>query len=264
MALASILTPKTKRIPELRVSLGICLMVWSFGLFPTLALAHAASQAQAKQPLGSLSAVGQVYVGNSAVPAESTIFTGDTLRTDPTATASFTIGGKGSFAIASNSQLVFIGTQQYVAELKSGIVVMSSESGPSGISLRTGNYVVVAVTRGEPSTSKIESEADGSFLISCSEGSTGIVPLEGSPNGVFLQKGQSVTISPQGELSAPTATVATTTTPAPASTQTTPTAKKNNHTGLIILGVAGGAGAIAAAAAAGHGGGGQTVSTSTP
>lgn len=265
MARASVLLSQTKRYPAVRFSLWlISLALVQLMLLPALARARAASQEQTKQPLGSLSAVGQVYVGNSAVPAESTIFTGDTLRTDPMATATFTISGKGSFAIASSSQLVFAGTQQYVAELKSGIVLMSSESGPSGVNLRTGSYVVVAVTRGELSTAKIESAADGSFLISCSEGSVGVVPLEGPPNGVFLQKGQSVTISPQGELSSPTAAASSTATPATASNPNPPSATKNNHTALIILGIAGGAGAAAGiAAAAGHGSS-QPVSTSSP
>jgi len=251
-------------ISKWRIHSWLCLVpVAVLVLCPALAQADPSSQAQAKQPLGSLSAVGQVYVGNSVAPSESTVFTGDTLRTDPTATATFTISGKGSFAIASSSQLVFTGSQQYVAELKSGIVVMSSESGPSGVNLRAGNYVVVAVTRGEQSTAKIESAADGSFVVSCSQGSIGVVPLQGAPNGVFLQSGQSVTISPQGELSSPTATVvSTTTTPAPTNPNP-PSATKSNKTALIILGVAGGAGAIAAAAAAGHGGS-STVSPSSP
>jgi len=260
VTLASVCISKSN--PTLRVWLWL-IQLAVLVLFPVLTHAAPASQEQAKQPLGSLSAVGQVYVGNSVAPSESTIFTGDTLRTDPMATATFTISGKGSFAIASSSQLVFTGSQQYVAELKSGIVVMSSESGPTGINLRTGSYVVVAVTRGEQSAAKIESAADGSFVISCSQGSIGVVPLQGAPNGVFLQPGQSVTISPQGELSSPTATVASTlTTPAP-SNPNPPSATKSNKTALIILGVGGGAAAIAAAAAAGHGGS-NTVSPSSP
>jgi hypothetical protein len=261
--LASVVLSKSKRNPSSHVSSWlILLVVLQLASFPAVAHAYPASQEPTRQPLGSLSAVGQVYVGNSLAPAESTIFTGDTLRTDPMATATFTISGKGSFAIASSSQVVFAGTEQYVAELKSGIVVMSSESGTSGINLRAGNYIVVAVTRGEQSTSKIESAADGSFLVSCSEGSMGVIPLQGPPNGLFLQPGQTVTISPQGELSSPTATVASTAAPTP-SNPNAPSAKKNNHTALIILGVAGGAAAVAAAAAAGHGGS-SPVSTSSP
>ena len=57
---------------------------------------------------------------NCVAPAESTVFTGDTVRTADTATATFTLSGKGSFGIASRTQLVFTGNQQYLAELKSG------------------------------------------------------------------------------------------------------------------------------------------------
>ena len=261
MTTASVLVRKTKRAMASGLTLWfIHVLALRLVLFPALADGRAASQEQEKQPLGSLSGVGRVYVSNSVAPAESTIFTGDTLRTDEMATATFTISGKGSFEIASRSQLVFTGIQQYVAELKSGIVVMSSLSGPSGINLRVGNFVVVAVTQGEQSTSKIEAASDGSFLVSCSEGSVGIVPLEGPPNGIFLQVGQSVSISPQGELSAPTATVASTTT---APTQPTQSVKKNSHTGLIVLGLAGVGGAIGAGVAlAGHGS--STVSPSSP
>ena len=231
-------------------------------LFPLLADARPASRAQEKQPLGSLSSIGPVYVGDSVAPASSTIFTGDTLRLGDAATATFTISGRGSFEIASHSQLVFTGSQQYVAELKSGTVVMSSSSGASGITLRIGNYVVLAVTQGEQSTAKIDAAADGSFVISCTQGSVGIVPLDGSPNGIFLQVGQSVSLSPQGELSAPRATVASTATNSP--TQPSASARKSSHTGLIILGAAGAAGVVGAAVALASKGHGQTVSPSAP
>ena len=227
-------------------------------LCPILADARPASRAQEKQPLGSLSSIGPVYVGDSEAPASSTIFTGDTLRLGDAATATFTMSGRGSFEIASHSQLVFTGSQQSVAELKSGTVVMSSSSGSSGITLRIGNYVVLAVTQGEQSTAKIDGAADGSFVISCTQGSVGIVPLDGSPNGIFLQVGQSISLSPQGELSAPRATVASTATTSP----TQPSVRKSSHTGLIILGVAGAAGAVGAAVALGGKGHGQTVSPS--
>ena len=258
MTLASV---RMKRIIEPGFTWWLVLVVpLQLVLFSALAEAGTTSQAQERTPLGALSSVGQVYVSNSVVPTESTIFAGDTLRTDNTATAAFTTSGKGSYEIASRSQLMFTGTQQYVAELKSGVVVMSSMNGPSGINLRVANFVVVAVTQGEQSTSKIEAVSDGSFLISCSEGSVGIVPLEGPPNGLFLQAGQSVTISPQGELSAPTATVASTV-PATTPAQKSPAANKSK-TAWIILGVAGGGGAAAAAALAGHKS--SSVSTSTP
>lgn len=263
-----ILIKKTKR--SRASNLTLCLihvLALQLVLFPVLADGRQAAPAQAKQPLGSLSGAGQVYVNNSVAPAESTLFTGDTLRTDDTSTATFTVSGQGSFQIAARSQLVFTGNQQYVAELKAGIAVMSSSGGPSSINLRVGNFVVVAVTQNQQSTATIESAADGSFFISCSEGSVGIVPLEGPPNGIFVQAGQSVSISPQGQLSVPTATVASTAPPT-SPTQPTPVAKKS-HTGWIIFGVVGG-GAVAAAAAtaaalAAHGAAAaQTVSPSSP
>ena len=219
-----------------------------FALLPALAHGLAASQDQQKQVLGSLSSVGEVYVNDSRAPAESTIFSGDALRTGAAGTATFVTSGKGSFKIASLSRIVFTGNLQFVAELKSGTVVMSSLSGPTGINLRAGNFAIVAVTQGDQSTSKIETAADGSFLVTCVEGSVGVLPLDG-PNGLFLQVGQSVSISAQGELSAANAPVPPPSTPpqpAPASAQ------KKSYTGWIILAAAGAGGAGAAAALLGH------------
>ena len=170
------------------------------------------------------------------------------------------MSGRGSFQIAANTEMLFAGNQQYVAQLKSGIVVMNTLSGPSGISLRTGNYVVVGVTQNEQSSARIEAGSDGSFRVSCTSGSVGVVPLEGAPNGNFLQPGQSITISPQGALSAPTATVATT---APPEAQTTtPQAAAKSKTPWIILGVAAAGGGIGAAVALSHSS--SSVSPSTP
>jgi ferric-dicitrate binding protein FerR (iron transport regulator) len=219
-------------------------------LLPALAGARPAAPAQTQQPLGSLSTVGQVYVGGSVAPASATVMTGDTVRTDPSSTATFTMGGKGTFQIAAGTELVFTGSQQYVAQLKSGIVVMNSLSGPSGITLRTGNFVVVGVTQDQPASARIEAGSDGSFRVSCLTGSVGVVPLEGAPNGNFLQPGQSVTISPQGVLSAPTATVATAAPPEEQPSTPQPAAK--SKTPWIILGVAAAGGGIGAAVALSH------------
>jgi ferric-dicitrate binding protein FerR (iron transport regulator) len=219
-------------------------------LLPALAGARPTPPAQTQQPLGSLSAVGQVYVGGSVAPANATVMTGDTVRTDPSSTATFTMGGKGTFQIAAGTEMVFTGSQQYVAQLKSGIVVMNSLSGPSGITLRTGNFVVVGVTQDQPASARIEAGSDGSFRVSCLTGSVGVVPIEGAPNGNFLQPGQSVTISPQGVLSAPTATVATATPPEEQPSTPQPAAK--SKTPWIILGVAAAGGGIGAAVALSH------------
>ena len=205
MTSASVLIRKMKRTiaPGLTLWL-IHLLALQLVLFPALADARPASRAQEKQPLGSLSSVGQVYVSNSVVPAESTIFTGDTLRTNDLATATFTISGKGSYEIASRSQLVFTGSQQYVAELKSGTVVMSSVSGPSGINLRMREILLSWRLPKESNPLRrlrvLQTDRSSSPL---TEGSVGIVPLEGPPNGVFLQTGQSVTHFPTGRVVCP-------------------------------------------------------------
>jgi hypothetical protein len=216
-------------------------------LFPALALGRAASQEQQRQPLGSLTALGDVYVNDSHPPAESTIFSGDTLRTSQTGNATFTTSGKGSLKVSPETQLAFPGNPQYMAELKSGTAVMTSLSGSAGISLRAGDFAVVAVTQGEESTSKIEKAPDGSFLISCLEGSMGVIPLQGA-NGLFLQAGQSMRISPKGELSAVEQQV-----PPPPEPVKPAGVQKKSNAGWIILAIAGGGGAAGAAAALGHG-----------
>jgi ferric-dicitrate binding protein FerR (iron transport regulator) len=243
----------SRLVPALTAALAMLLI-------PALAGARSTPRAQTQQPLGSLNTVGQVYVGGTVAPANATVMTGDTVKTDPTSTATFTMGGKGSLQIAANTELLFVGSQQYVAQLKSGIVVMNSLGGPAGISLRAGNFVVVGVTQDQPSTARIEAGSDGSFRVSCLSGSVGVVPIEGAPNGNFLQPGQSVTISPQGELSAPTATVATAAPPEAQPTTPQPAAK--SKTPWIILGVAAAGGGIGAAVALSHSS--SSVSPSAP
>jgi hypothetical protein len=250
---AAVLIRKTKRAVGPRLTACfIHVLALELVMFTALAGARPASGAQDKQPLGSLSTVGQVYVSNAVAPSESTIFSGDTLRTSDMATATFTISGKGSYAIAPKSELVFTGSQQFLAELKAGTVVMSSSNGPAGINLRAGNFVVVAVAQGEESTAKIDSATDGSFLVTDTEGSVGVVPLEGPPNGVFLQPGQSVTISAQGELSAPTVGGLINTEPNDNAPVPQAQSSGNSHTGWIILGVAAGGAGIAGAVLASH------------
>jgi hypothetical protein len=241
----------------------VFLLALQFVFLPALAHGRTSSQDQPKQALGSLISVGEVYVNDSPAPAESTIFSGDVLRTGAAGTATFVTSGRGSLKITSRSELLFAGNPQYVAQLKAGIVVMSSLSGPTGINLRAGNFVVVAVTEGEQSTSKIETAGDG-FLVTCVEGSVGVLPTEGA-NGLFLQAGQSISISPQGELSAatPLAPPPPTTTPTPAQPSTPPAVQKKSYTGWIILGAAAAGGVGAVAALAGHKGS-PPVSPATP
>ena len=164
-------------------------------------LAYGAAQEQQRQALGSLTTVGEVHVNDAVAPSGAPIFAGDVLRSAGTGTATFTWGEEGSLQIYPNTEIVFTGEPQYTAELKFGRVVMNSFHGATGMNLRAGDSVVLAVAEGEQSVSTVEAPSDGSFLVTCVAGSVGVIPLQGG-NGIFIQAAQSVRISPQGELTA--------------------------------------------------------------
>jgi hypothetical protein len=233
-------------------------------LIPTWAHSGARPQEQPKTTLGSLSTFGEVYVNDAMAPLEATIFSGDVLRTGGAGAATFTLSGKGSFRISPDTQIVFTGNPQYLAELKSGSVAMSSLSGATGINLRAGNSVVVAVTEGEQSTSNIRASSDGSFFVSCLDGSVGIIRLTGG-RGLFIQAGQSVTISPQGEVPSERANPAPTPpVRPPATTPPLATQPKKSNTRWIIVGAAAAAGVGGGLAALASHGGGTAISPSAP
>ncbi len=228
-------------------SVLLALLAISNLLAPTIAQAGARSQEH--QALGSLSSVGEVYVNNSPAPADSTIFSGDTVRTGAAGTATFTSSaqGQGTFQILAQSQIAFNGGDQYVAELQSGTVVMSSMRGPQGLNLRLGSFTAVGVTDGEQSTSKIEKAGDGTFAVTCLDGSVILVPTTGT-NGLLMQAGQTVSISGQGQLSAVKETLAAPPNPTPGTVQ-----QKKSYTLWIIVGAAGaGAAGIAVALGGKH------------
>ena len=200
-----------------------------------------------RQPIGSLTATGEVYVNDVAVPATSAIFAGDMLRTGATGAATLVLDGKGSFRISPHTEMIFAGQPQYVAELKLGKVVMNGQ-GATAINLRTGNSVVVPVAEDEQSVSAIEAPADGTFLVSCDTGSVSVLPLQGG-KGVFIEAGHSATISAQGEISVLSA-AAPPSTSVPAEPERAPQpAARRNH-GLrrwIVIGVAAAGAGVAAA-----------------
>lgn len=224
------------------------------------------------QALGSLSTVGVVYVNGMPAPTDATVFPGDTLKTDDLGSAVFAMSGKGSFKIASNTELAFPLDPRYSAELRTGTVVMNSFNGATDISLRVGYYVVAPVIQSQQSASQIARHPDGSFTISCLEGSVGLIPLEGA-TGRVLQSGESVNILPSGELEvakAPGAPPPTPTEqasakqPTPDTTAPPPVLRKNNKNTYILLGVAGAAAVGIAAGVAGAGHGSPSVSPSVP
>jgi hypothetical protein len=241
------------------VFLQLLILHFSFGL--AYGAAYPGQGQEQRQALGSLTTTGEVYLNSSGAPAQSTVLAGDVLRTSPGGTAMFTLAGNGSLRISPNTEIVFAGGPQYAAELKLGKVVMNSSNGPMGITLRAGSSVVVAVAEGEQSTSSIEAPSDGSFLISCLGGSVGVIPLQGG-KGIFIREAQSVSVSPQGELSG---MIAQAEAPAAAtgSTETAPAARqKHSHARWILIGV-GAAGAVAAAAILSARGSGASVNTPT-
>src|SRR5580704_11036252 len=197
-------------------------------LFP--AIGQAGGRSQEHQALGSLSSVGEVYVNNSPARGDSTILTGDTVRTGKAGTATFTSSAQGTFQISPQSQVAFNGGDQYVAELQSGMVVMSSMRGPQGLNLRLGGFTA----------------GDGTFAVTCLDGSVILVPTTGS-NGLLMQAGQTVSISAQGQLSAVKETG-----PAPPNATPGTVQQSKSYTKWIILGVVGAGAAGAAAALGGH------------
>ena len=252
---------------------------------PLMAGAPRAARKAQNQALGSMTTVGPVFINGVPAPADLTIFPGDTLKTADLGSAAFSISGKGSFKILSNSEMVFPSDPRYSAELKAGSVVMNSFNGATDISLRVGNYVVAPVIESQQSTSQVVRHADGSFTVTCLEGSVGLIPLEGA-TGRVLQSGESVNILPSGELDIAKATGAAPgtvpkqtpptpeNTPSPAETASTtqpppeapvpPVQHKDKTKEYILIGVIAGGAVGIAAGVAGAGHGHSSVSPSTP
>ena len=228
-------------------------------LFPELGPARVVAQEKEKEPLGSLTSIGEVNVNDSPAPAEITIFSGDKVRTGESGAATFNMSGKGSLKISPRSEVVFSGKYEYTAELETGAVVMSSVSGPNGFTMRIGKHVVVPSTRERTASASIEKAPDGSFVVNCSDGAMGVLALQGS-SGQFIQVGQSVSVSPNGEFFAPAQ-------PGAGPLKTT-FAARTNRSGHSFAGwtyaALGGAGAAGAALVLSHGGGKQSISPSSP
>src|SRR5437870_13082631 len=161
--------------------------------------ARALPQEQERETLGSLTSIGEVNVNDSPAPAEITIFSGDRVRTGETGSATFNMSGKGTLKLSPRSQVLFSGKYEYTAELEAGAVVMNSVSVPNRFTLRIGNDVLVPSFKQRTALASIDRAADGSFLVTCSDGAIGVLTLKGT-SGLFLQVGQSVTAAPNGQL----------------------------------------------------------------
>jgi hypothetical protein len=222
---------------------------WQGFFLPTPANAAASKQDQSqnakKLPLGSLSSTGEVYVNDKPVPVESTVFVGDTVRTGADSTAVFTMTGNGTLKIAAQTQVVVTGDLQFAAELQSGTVVIDSLSGPSGIKLRVGEYVVVPAVRSRVTSAKIERQPDGNFLVTCLDGDISTLALQGTA-GRLLEATQSVSLTPSGQMLVQKQNGGK-------STGSSVTGPLSSRKGWALLSVAG-AGAGAAVLVLGHGG----------
>jgi hypothetical protein len=226
--------------------MNLLLLLWY--AFPIPSYARGAQQDQPREPLGSLTGVGEVYLNDSPAPGESTIFSGDRIRTGETGAASFAMSGKGTLKVSPLSQVVFSGNYQFTAELEAGTIVLNTITGPNGLTMRIGNYVVVSYSRKQSATLEVTRAPDGSVAVTCLDGTAGVLTLEGQV-GQFLQAGQSMSVSANSFL-------------APFSSSTKG-AGRNFHTGWVLLGVVG-VGAAAASALLIHGGAAQSVSPSAP
>jgi hypothetical protein len=170
-------------------------------LFSVTARGQAGTPDPQKQSLGSLTNTGDVFVNEAKAPSEVTLYAGDVVRTGDTGSAILTTSGGNSFEIARQSVVDFTGEARYLAELKTGSASVKSVGGPGGAVLRAGNFVVVPTNRNEQTVVSVTKLQDGSYLLTCTAGNTGIVPLQ-QGQGLFLQAGQSARISVQGELAA--------------------------------------------------------------
>jgi hypothetical protein len=247
--------------------LVICSLLFPLGLPAQQDASDNGEQAQEHRPLGSLTSTGEVYVNDVPATADMTVFTGDSMRTGADGSSTFTIGGQGSVKASANTQLDFSANPLFVAELKSGMVVMSTIPGAPNMKVRAGTFVVVAET-GDADTNAVQTTcqmqhlADGSFQITSVTGSVGVIALEG-PETVFIKAGESVSVTAAGQLSQ------TAGTPVPGPTpgdEVTPSnnRKKKVPAGWILLGVVGAGGAGAALALAGHGNNNSAVSPTSP
>jgi hypothetical protein len=248
--------------------LVICSLLFPLGLPAQQATADTGEQPQEHRPLGSLTSAGEVYVNGVHATADMTVFTGDSMRTGADGSGTFTIGGQGSIKASANTQIDFSSNPLFVAEVKNGMVVMSTIPGAPNMKVRAGTFVVVAETGDADTTAaqtacQIQHLADGSFQITSVTGSVGVIALEG-PETIFIKAGESVSVTPTGELSQTTTTGAPAATATPDQATTPNNRKKKAPVGWILLGVIGAGGAGAAAALAGHSSSSSAISQSSP
>jgi len=84
---------KSSAVAVTLINLNLLLLL--FYALPIPSYGRGRQQEQSREPLGSLTGVGEVYLNDSPAAGESTIFSGDRIRTADTGAATFSMGGKG-------------------------------------------------------------------------------------------------------------------------------------------------------------------------
>jgi hypothetical protein len=214
-----------------------------------------AQQAPA-HPVAALQPTGEVRVNDYPVPQSWTIFTGDRVLTGADGVAAISVSGRGTLLMLPGSLVSFPDQPQFLADLERGGVTLRSLPDTSGFRIRLGKFVAAPVPPAE-SVTEIERGVDGSFRITCSKGSVGLIEMDGA-RSLFLDATESATIRADGTLQQLEA-------PAPTPAPTQPQTRKRRRAWLPWV-LAGGGAAGAAAALAGRGGATQRppVSPSQP
>ena len=219
----------------------------SLTLASLIAAPRILAQGSRGEVIGVLRATGEVYVNDSPVTGEVTLFASDAVRTGAKGAAGLTIPGRGMLTIGAQTRLSF-GTGPYFAKLESGNVGLRTFAGAKTIDIQLGQFIVIQETELE-AAAQVTLASDGSIHVRCTEGTVGIINLSG-PQSPFIHRGGSVSISSSGEMKVHQVPMA------PANTSNLPQVSNNksHKTAWILLGVAGagGAGAAVVLASSGH------------
>jgi len=204
-----------------------------------------AAQVADRQAVAVVRPAGEVFVNQTRITGEQTLFANDTVQTGATGSAGIAVAGRAALTLEPGSRAAFSASPQYFVSLEEGRLSLRALAGARNFQVRVGRFVVVSSPEAE-SALQIERASDGAARVVCTTGWAAVIELDG-PATVALKSGQAATISSQGELkmAAPSPTAA----PAPAATPTAPTAKKKGgHTAAVLVAVAGGGAAAAAVA----------------
>lgn len=239
----------------MRRTKGALAVAWSVVFFLLVSTADLASQAPQQIPVGALSASGEVYVNGTRATGESTIFTGETLRTGADGIARVAVSGRGSLVLASQTQVSFVAEarSRYFAVLEHGDVGWRALEGAEHFQLRFRDFIIVPVGERQ-AAAEIVLAADGSGNITCVAGSVGLIQLDG-PQAIFIDAGEVAALSADGAL------LKSSSSEGPPSK---PAARKSRRGLYVLIGLAGAGGAGAAIALSAGRKSRSSVSPSTP